>query len=1690
METDTGGKKAIAMFMAMLMVGMAFAACASIKATALDFVDTSSLTVPWTQDFTPLDSAWDSEGNHCIVVGNDTSGTQPSAWYYNDGASAWSPILEGSDPTIPAVNLVRNMDTGVTYNTIQSAIDAATALDTLHVWSGTYNENVVINKELVLEGNGSASTIIDGGSSITTVTITANGVSFSGFTVRNAAVGICLSRAETCTIEYNTVQDHEVGILLVGASNNIIKNNMIRDNEQGIRAASTLAEKSIIGVTESGGAQSYGAVFNMNQDGSDYGILHDFGYGSIDGYYPEWNKDLVSDGSFLYGGAQEGGYYDNGALFKVRPDGSEYSIIHHFRGGANGDQPNGKLLLLGTELFGVTRYGGLDFGTLYKINTDGSGFTILYSFQGGTQGANPYDGVIEVSGVLYGMTMYGGGGLGTAYRINTDGTGFMRIFSFTAATGTYPTGRLVWVPLMGHLCGMTSQGGSNGLGTIFYVTTSGSAGAAIYHFSGLTTGRYPWGSLILDTGGTYLYGMASQGGANNLGTIFRIDAGGSNFLLLRSLANADGTYPQGSLLQVGNQLYGLTNSGGMFGYGTAFTIRKDGTGGFTVLKHFDSSANPQDNRGSFITDGSWLYSLSYGGGSQGVGTVFRMSYDGSTLQVLHEFSMESANGVYPSGGGVIQDGNRIYGVTYDGGMWSAGTIYRANIDGTGFTVLYDFSLSPGAARPIASLLMDGDYLYGTTERGGAHDEGTVFRINKDGTDFHIIYEFTWNDATDGSSPTSALIQDANYLYGMTRIGGASGMGTIFRIDKTTHAFLQLHAFAGGATGGRYPYGDLTMVGSLLYGMTYQGGTSNTGAIFRIGTNGAGFQVVYSMTNTNGIYPYGTMALEGTTLYGITSRGGANDLGTIFLFDTGSLTFIRLWSMRTVDGGLSRSSLILDGNQLYGMGTNGGAYGHGAVFRIGTDGSSMTVLHDFAAFPGDAQDPYMNELALIQTPASDSASNQIYRNNFIGNIVHAQDDSGPNSWNNGLPIGGNHWGGFTATDIEPDGIGDDPYPVPGSAGAFDGLPWLSQDRWALPYTTFLNIARDDVNRRFWICGEYGPGVLTSLYYIPYDSPTTMVPIIGPSTTFTAVAADELGNILLGGNNYEFLIYYRPVEKDGFFLVESLTSKMFGWNITDITYNMNDNRFYIVGNVMNQDRGVAFVTDPGPFISSAHCYLDTSDLLNTPGIGALRSIEWNPNRNYALAVGDGVYRLNQYDGNAMHELTWSTIGTAQTGISYNDISWDSDGWNEAGIVGVEAGKAKYWRYYHTNPALTDGYMEAVGGSAYHTCAMKPPSSPKWLIVPHSGGCPRMNIQELDESKTVTFSSSRPHMFTVSLWKQADVLRSELLDSQVDAGSTFTFFIEANYTSEGIDLWADLDISFSAWFDNGFTGMNTQPGDPTWTNNNYRTRQFNVTYSASTGIPTMSYPTMVPGVEEFAIHSYWADPAPHGADGFTHLVYINITFGPQTWAADGGGLSNPNAGAWDRNLALNDAGSWDLKVHMYNPLDPVVYNLTYQEFGIKEYGAVSSTGNPTGSAPPGTIDYQLGPNCIVHYSANTPYYLTVSIPDLHMNGDVDIPNPIPAGNIQVRNPHSLATGLNSDINLITFFAAPGTPLHIWGVTGTPLSAPVHGTQSAGPYSDYSAAVIPEPFEVTEISWWIDVPVSVAQGTYRGTITLTITD
>ena len=358
-----------------------------------------------------------------------------------------------------------------------------------------------------------------------------------------------------------------------------------------------------------------------------YTLLHTFTGSRNDGANPLGSL-ILSNGTF-YGLTSQGGF--GGVLFKMNQDGSGYTNLYNeFTGnGGNGLNPNSTPTLAGSMVYGTTAVGGVNGGgVVFRENINGSGYTNLHVFAGGAgDGGDPYGSLTLTNGLLYGMTAHGGASdLGVLFRINTNGGGYTNLHSFAggAGDGAYPDCDLT---LSGTtFYGMTDQGGANGDGVVFRVNTDGSSYTNLHSFAGYPNdGASPWGSLTLSNGA--LYGMTLYGGAANLGVVFHMNTDGTGYSNLHSFAGSagDGASPYGSLTLGNGTLYGMTSVGGAANHGVVFQMNTDGTG-YTNLYSF--AGYPSDGAspyGSLTLSGSTLYGMTEYGGTNNDGAVFALS---------------------------------------------------------------------------------------------------------------------------------------------------------------------------------------------------------------------------------------------------------------------------------------------------------------------------------------------------------------------------------------------------------------------------------------------------------------------------------------------------------------------------------------------------------------------------------------------------------------------------------------------------------------------------------------------------------------------------------------------------------------------------------------------------------------------------------------------------------------------------------------------------------------------------------------------------------------------------------------------------------------------------------------------------------------------------------------------------------
>jgi len=180
---------------------------------------------------------YDTANEVVVLFGGDADGRTNDTWTYSNALPSPTPIFDG---------IIVDINGNGNYTSIQAAIDNATAGETIRVWAGTYDEDIVVDKELDIIGNGSSTTVIDGGGGDAVVDIRASKVTLSGFNITNGSSGIDVNSHDNTLTDNVITNNIFYGIRFDSSnSNNLISGNLISDNDFGISFDSSNTDNTI-----------------------------------------------------------------------------------------------------------------------------------------------------------------------------------------------------------------------------------------------------------------------------------------------------------------------------------------------------------------------------------------------------------------------------------------------------------------------------------------------------------------------------------------------------------------------------------------------------------------------------------------------------------------------------------------------------------------------------------------------------------------------------------------------------------------------------------------------------------------------------------------------------------------------------------------------------------------------------------------------------------------------------------------------------------------------------------------------------------------------------------------------------------------------------------------------------------------------------------------------------------------------------------------------------------------------------------------------------------------------------------------------------------------------------------------------------------------------------------------------------
>jgi uncharacterized repeat protein (TIGR03803 family) len=276
------------------------------------------------------------------------------------------------------------------------------------------------------------------------------------------------------------------------------------------------AAGNVYGTTYVGGSSGVGTVYKLTPDGKET-VLYNFGYQGLSNTQPGGGVTLDARGN-LYGFFYRAFNftYDGGDIFKLTPQGV-FSTVYHWcpygeacfnKTGTNG--PSGNLITNSAGgFFGVTVGFQSVPGVVFELSPK-NGLSTLYTFSLASGSAGPPMGTLaqDAKGNLFGIGNNG------VYEVTAGGVESV-LYLFPDHSAPYPT------PLLDshdNVYGTTQQGGTNGLGTVYMVSPSGTE-TVLYNAT--SDGPVQGDGLVMDKAGN-LYGTCRQCGTNQTGLIYKL----------------------------------------------------------------------------------------------------------------------------------------------------------------------------------------------------------------------------------------------------------------------------------------------------------------------------------------------------------------------------------------------------------------------------------------------------------------------------------------------------------------------------------------------------------------------------------------------------------------------------------------------------------------------------------------------------------------------------------------------------------------------------------------------------------------------------------------------------------------------------------------------------------------------------------------------------------------------------------------------------------------------------------------------------------------------------------------------------------------------------------------------------------------------------------------------------------------
>lgn len=365
--------------------------------------------------------------------------------------------------------------------------------------------------------------------------------------------------------------------------------------------------------------------------------------------------------------------------------------IYVFQGPPDAEAPEVGIVNIGSTLYGTTYYGGADNeGAVYSVTTGGSE-TVMHSFPTGSGDGYYPDATLTVEkGTLYGTTYYGGSqGFGTIFSITPSGS-YNVLYNFGSKSNDCesPDSTFTYVPSKHALYGVAYHGGTDGEGCIFEYRLGKTPGESVlYSFTGGSSSPTYASALVFYKNA--LYGTTPEGGANDYGSVFKVTLDGKESLVYSFKDEPDGAHPSAGLTVLGKALYGTALNGGQgacggyAGCGVVFKVTPAGKE--TVLYRFTDSASKVDGgspQSALVAVGGTLYGTAPCTGPDCSSVIFAERPSGGHDTVVYDFvSSASTPSGYPENayyGSPLSLHGKFYGTSAGSVREGYGTVWAVS----------------------------------------------------------------------------------------------------------------------------------------------------------------------------------------------------------------------------------------------------------------------------------------------------------------------------------------------------------------------------------------------------------------------------------------------------------------------------------------------------------------------------------------------------------------------------------------------------------------------------------------------------------------------------------------------------------------------------------------------------------------------------------------------------------------------------------------------------------------------------------------------------------------------------------------------------------------------------------------------------------------------------------------------------